>query len=228
MAELLYQLSLRIVPRFFVGLTKVLFSTCKIIIQQPQYLEEATAARSAVAAFWHYSFAFMFYHLRQYPSAVMVSASRDGEYIAETARLMGHTPLRGSSNRGGVKALRAMVNEVKKGRNAGIVADGSQGPARKVQPGCILVAAKTGSPILPIVWAANRYISFKSWDRTVLPMPFSTIVLRYGKPLHVPENVSGDEVERYRQDLEHIMNELYDIVWDAVGRGPHDSKVGTE
>lgn len=222
MADRLYRWSLKIVPRIFVWISRVWFSSCRLQVQESHHIDDVSSRGAGIAVFWHYSFAYLFHHLRRFPAAVMVSASRDGEYIAEVAKLMGHTPLRGSSNRGGVKALRAMVNEVKHGRNAGIVADGSKGPARRVQPGCILVAAKSGRPIIPMVWAADRYLAFNSWDRTVLPMPFSRIVLRYGEPLTVDAKVTSEEVEQYRLELELRMNELYDTVWRAVDRPPHD------
>ena len=156
----------------------------------------------------------------------MVSASRDGEYIAQLARQLGHVPVRGSSNRGGVKALREMIDLLQQGRNSAIVADGSQGPARKLQAGCILMASKSGKPIFPMAWAADRAIVFKSWDRTVMPLPFSTIALQQGEPLYVPPSLSSAQVEDYRLELEQRLNGLYDAAWQEVGRPPHDAPCG--
>lgn len=222
MADLLYRISLKIVPRFFVGLSRIWFSTCRVKVQGSENLDELRRQGVGIAVFWHYSFAYILHHLRKFSASVMVSASRDGEYIAEVVQLMGHAPLRGSSSRRGAKALLSMVKAINKGNNAAIVGDGSRGPARILQPGCIFAASKTGKPILPIVWAADRYIAFKSWDRTVLPYPFSTIILRYGKPFHLPAELEADEVEQYRRLLEQQMNELYESVWADVGRSPHD------
>ncbi|WP_319548035.1 lysophospholipid acyltransferase family protein [Desulfogranum marinum] len=224
MADFWYRISVRVVPRIFVGLTKVWFGTCRVRVTGTEHLEKCAAARAAVAVFWHYSFAYLFYYLRKFPAAAMVSASRDGEYIAEVARLMGHIPVRGSSNRFGIRALRALIAEVQRGHNAAIVADGSQGPARKAQAGCILVASKSGAPILPIVWSASRYFAFKSWDRTVVPLPFSTIFVRYGEPVSIPADIKGEQVEEYRQMLEKQLNDLYDLAWGETGQHSHDGK----
>lgn len=158
----------------------------------------------------------------------MVSASRDGEYIAQLARLLGHVPVRGSSNRGGVKALREMINLLQQGRNSAIVADGSQGPARRVQPGCILMASKSGKPIFPMAWAADRCLIFNSWDRTVVPLPFATIALHHGTAFYVPPTLTSAQVEEYRLELEQRLNRLYDAAWRAVGRPPHDAVMAFE
>ncbi|WP_051305564.1 lysophospholipid acyltransferase family protein [Desulfogranum mediterraneum] len=226
MADYWYRLSLRIVPRLFVLLVRLWFATCRVRVVGSEHRDRALEHGPVVAAFWHYSFVYLFYHLRRYPAAVMVSASRDGEYIAEAARLMGHTPLRGSSNRQGVSALRAMLKAIRGGRNCGIVADGSQGPARRAQAGCLLVSSRSGRPVLPVCWAASRYLAFKSWDRTVIPLPFSTVVLRYGEPLVVPGELDSAQLEQCRLLLEQQLNELYTWVWEQVRPQPHDQEQG--
>ncbi len=223
MADLLYRCSLAVVPRLAAGLIRIWFATCKVTLRGERELQEYMRRDTGIGAFWHYSFLYFFYYFRKYPAAVMVSASKDGEYIAQLARLLGHFPVRGSSNRGGVKALREMIDLLKQGRNSAIVADGSQGPARRVQPGCILMASKSGKPIFPMAWAADRCIIFNSWDRTVVPLPFATIVLHHGEPFYVPPALSSPQVEAYRLELEQRLNQLYEEVWRAVGRPPHDA-----
>ena len=199
------------------------FATCRVRVHGQEYVDVVVREhRSGIAAFWHYSFLYLFYHLRSYPAAVMVSASRDGEYIARLAERFGHRPVRGSSNRRGVAALREIIELTRQGRNAGIVADGSQGPARKAQAGCILMAAKSGKPIIPMVWAASRFIAFHSWDRTVVPLPFATIAIHHGEPLVVPAEPTPVQVEACRMELEHRLNLLYDKAWQEVGHGRHD------
>lgn len=205
------------------GLTRLWFATCRVRVRGDGSLREfIRSGNTGIAAFWHYSFLFLFYYFRDFRAAVMVSASKDGEYIARLAQLMGHVPVRGSSNRGGVRALRDMIEQLRRGSNSAIVADGSQGPARKVQPGCILMASKSGKPIFPCAWATDRPLIFKSWDRTVVPLPFATVVMRIGEPLWVPAGIDGTQVEWYRLELENRLNRLYDAAWHEVGRGPHD------
>ena len=227
MADFFYRCSLAVVPRLVVGLIRVWFATCTVKIRGDELLQEYILRDTGIAAFWHYSFLYFFYYFRRYPSAVMVSASRDGEYIARVAELLGHVPVRGSSHRGGVKALREMIELLQQGRNSAIVADGSQGPARRVQAGCILMASKSGKPIFPMAWAANRCLVFNSWDRTVVPLPFATIVLHHGEPLSVPPALSSAQIEEYRLEMERRLNSLYEAVWLEVGR-PHEVAVAQE
>lgn len=223
MTDFFYQASLRILPALATGLMWPWFASCRLRVRGGEEMRTLLArGENGIAAFWHYSFLYLFFHLRAYSAAVMVSASRDGEYIARLAARFGHTPVRGSSNRRGFRALREMLVELQRGQNCAIVADGSQGPARRAQAGCILMASRSGRPIFPMAWAASRCIIFKSWDRTVLPLPFSTIVLHHGEPLYVPPDLSAEDTELWRHALEERLNQLYLAVWQELGRGPHD------
>jgi lysophospholipid acyltransferase (LPLAT)-like uncharacterized protein len=226
MGDVLYRASLALVPLLYVGLSRLWFRTCRVTVHDEQYLQDALKQGAIIVPFWHYSFLYMFYHLRHYSAMVLVSASRDGEYIARIAEHLHFQPVRGSSNRQGAQAVRKLLRTMKAGSHLGIVADGSQGPARRLQPGAVFLAAKTGAPILPIVWAANRYKTFHSWDRTVLPLPFCRVVIRYGEPLIVPSDLEAEGMEEYRQLLERKMNELYEQVWLEFGIKRHDNGPG--
>ncbi len=214
--------ALWLVPRLFVLLIKLWFRTCRVETGGQEFLTKIAQNGNGIAVFWHYSFVYSLYALRTYSAAVMVSTSSDGEYVARAARLLGHLPIRGSSNRKGMQALRKMIQAVRDGYNCGMVADGSQGPPRKLQPGCILIASKSGRPILPVVWAARRYVAFQSWDRTVVPLPFTRIVLLYGAPMVPPPDLDANGIEQYREKLEQQMNQLYRDAWRRVGRAHHD------
>ena len=218
---MLYKASLAVVPRLYVGLTALLFGSCRLQIRGGENLEKALAEGGAVVPFWHYSVFYMLYHLRKYPGVAMVSASKDGEYIARVAELLNFETVRGSANRFGVRALKGLLDHVKQGKNAGIVADGSQGPPLKVQPGAILLAARSGSPIMPIVWAVKRYKAFNSWDHTVLPMPFSPMILQYGDLIYVEPKISSALVEEYKQQLEIEMNSMYRQLWQKYDKDSH-------
>lgn len=223
MTDFWHRASLRILPSLAAGLMRLWFGSCRLKIRGDEQIRVfLDGGNKGIAAFWHYSFLYNFYYLRSQPAAVMVSASRDGEYIARLAERFGHIAVRGSSNRRGFRALREMLAELKRGNHAGIVADGSQGPARKAQAGCILMASSSGKPIYPMVWAASRAIVFKSWDRTVVPLPFATIVLHHGEAMQVPPDLGPDGIEVWRLKLEQELNRLYDTAWGELGKGPHD------
>jgi lysophospholipid acyltransferase (LPLAT)-like uncharacterized protein len=198
------------------------FAACRVTVRGDEAFREFAEHDTGIAAFWHYSFLYNMFYFGRYPAAVMVSASKDGEYIARLAQLMGHVPVRGSSNRGGVKALREMIDHLLHGKNSAIVADGSQGPARRAQAGVILMASKSGKPIFPVAWATNRSLHFNSWDRTLVPLPFSNIVIRHGEPLLVPPAVTPAQIETCRLELEQRLNRAYEAAWNEIGLPLHD------
>jgi lysophospholipid acyltransferase (LPLAT)-like uncharacterized protein len=218
----LYRMSLRLVPFVFVWLTRIWFATCRIRIHGKEYRDQIDESKGpVVAAFWHYTIFFIFYFMRKESGVAMVSASRDGEYISRVANKMGFATVRGSRTKGGMKAIKGLIRYMGEGRNAAIVADGSQGPARVVQAGSIVLASRAEAPILPMLWSCNRYKRFGSWDGTTLPYPFSCIDFFYGEPLVVPPKIKSEEVETYRLILEKRLNDLYEKAWKQQGRAEH-------
>lgn len=216
-------LLLHIVPKLLAWIMRLWFGTCRVTAHNGGILSSVKKGEiNIVASFWHYSILFIFYYVRRYPATVMVSASRDGEYIAKLAKELGFNSVRGSRNHKGVEALKGMLRAVRAGDNGAIVADGSQGPARKAQAGALLVASKTGSPIVPIAWSASGYFTINSWDKTAVPKPFSRVDVYFGEPLYLPGKMSGEELEEYRGILEASLNELYTRAWSRYGKRSHD------
>lgn len=226
--DLGYRLALAVVPSVYVGLSRLWFATCRLTIRDAHHFETALAQGAVIVPFWHYSIFYILHHLRHYPGVALVSASSDGEFIARIAQRLDFATVRGSSHRQGVQALKGLLRAMKEGRHVGLVADGSQGPARRAQPGAIFLASKTGALILPMVWAADRCRIFDSWDRTVLPLPTARIVLRYGEPFNVPAGLDGEGVEHHRLLLEEELNRLYEQVWLEFGKSRHDEGPGEE
>jgi lysophospholipid acyltransferase (LPLAT)-like uncharacterized protein len=217
-----HNLLVRIAPFVVAWLLRLCFSTCSIREYGTDFKMKALAAdKSVIAAFWHYSLFYVFYHLRKYSAVALVSASKDGEYISRLAHHFNFTTIRGSRNRRGVRALKELSDSLKKGHHAGIVADGSQGPALIAQPGAIFLASRTGATILPIAWSASRYITIRSWDRTVMPMPFATISFIYGEQMTVPAGIDTDGIETHRIEFERRLNELYRQAWSLQGKDKH-------
>ena len=226
MKDILYKISIAVFPTVYYLLSRLWLSTCRLTEQGVENREAAQEQGGVIAPFWHYSIVYFFHHLCKYGGVVLVSASKDGEYVARTAERFGLEAVRGSSNRQGVQALKKLLRAMKEGKHLGIVADGSQGPARIFQPGAVYIASKTGAPILPMAWAADRYITFNSWDLTVLPKLFSKIVLCYGKPITIPPDLSAEELEKYRLNVEAEMNKVYEQVWSEFGKRDHDGGAG--
>jgi len=227
MKNIVNRLALKAAPAVYMAISRLLFATCRVTEHDMDRFDAANKAGPYIGAGWHYGVLFQIhtiYKLRHRlgrPWVMMLSASRDAEYIAGVLQKMDLALVRGSKGKGGLAALRQMLGLIARGYNAGIVADGSQGPARVVQAGAILLASKSGAPILPVTWAADRYIAFKSWDRTVLPKPFARLGIWCGEPFSVPSNLDSEGLEQYRQEFETRLNDLYAKAWGAFGKDAH-------
>ncbi len=220
--SLLHKISLAVFPRLASWLIKAWFLTCRVTEHDADNRKLCREHDNPViATFWHYGILYNFFHMRHQSGVAMVSASRDGEYIARLALFFGYASVRGSQNRRGFLAMKEMMKHLGKGRHAAIVADGSQGPPLVVQPGSILLASKSGAPIMPITWSASRYWAIHSWDRMVIPKPFSRIDFFYGQPVVVPGDLKADGIEGYRLQLEQNLGEIYRKAWDVHGRQEH-------
>jgi len=211
-----------IVPLLVSWLLRLWFATCRVAVHGAEHRKSVLPGRQPIiATFWHYSILYVFYHLRADSAAVLVSSSADGDYIARLAQYLHFTVIRGSKNQRGFRALKELMVHIVRGGNIGMVADGSQGPPQILQAGSILLASRTGAPILPMVWSASRSFVFRSWDRTAVPLPFSRIEFFYGNPFIVPSKIRSEEIETYRLKLENEMNVLYNKAWSVFDRDAH-------
>jgi lysophospholipid acyltransferase (LPLAT)-like uncharacterized protein len=164
---------------------------------------------SVVYASWHQRFfpGITFFATRQ-PIAIMISQSRDGEMIARVVDILGWQAVRGSSSKGGMRALKEIRQLTAKGYRIGHIVDGPQGPFGVVKPGLITIAQFAGAPILPAIVSAQRRWVFNSWDRFMVPKPFSKVFLRFATPIVVPRRLDADAFETLRQDVEKRIKEL--------------------
>ena len=173
----------------------------------PEAEARQRAGLPMIGAMWHSQLIYLLYHMRQYPAVVMVSGSSDGEWVAKALKLWNQHPVRGSRFKGGSAAIREMARLMKEQRlHAGIIADGSQGPAQKAQIGALVLSRATGFPIVPVAAAARPAYHFNSWDRMFLPLPFSRVAVVFGRPFQVPEDARGRAIEPYRAKLEESLN----------------------
>lgn len=219
--RIIYKLTLALAPLAYKVITNLLFATCKVHVQSEVRDKLKKQGTPFIALFWHYGIIYTVARSKGLPWVCMVSPSKDGEYISRILEGSGYRTVRGSKGGGGVGALKGMIKAVREGFNAAIVADGSQGPARKVQSGAILLASRTGAPIVPVMWSADKYIAFRSWDRTVLPKPFSKIEFVYGEPIYIPKKMESEELEKYRLEVEEKLNKYYENMWGLLGKKEH-------
>jgi lysophospholipid acyltransferase (LPLAT)-like uncharacterized protein len=160
------------------------------------------AGRQPIMAFWHGRILPATYYFRRRGIVVITSENFDGEWIAGIIERFGFGTARGSSSRGGRKALLQLRRTLDAGRPAGFTIDGPRGPARVAQPGAVWLAGATGHPVLPFHLEANRYWTLNSWDRTQIPKPFATVSIAMGEPFHVPSAAGESDIEAARRELE--------------------------
>jgi len=190
-------------------LINLLGQTLRWRVEGLQHLEEIRAAgRQPVMAFWHGRILPATFYFRRRGIVVMTSENFDGEWIARIIERFGYGTARGSTSRGGHRAMLRLVREMEKGKAAGFAVDGPRGPTRVAQPGAIWLAHTTGHPVLPFHLEASRSWELRSWDRTQIPKPFSTVALAIGEPLEVETDATDAEVEERRTELEARLGAL--------------------
>jgi hypothetical protein len=155
-----------------------------------------------IMAFWHGRILPATYYFRDRGIVVITSENFDGEWIAGIIERFGYGTARGSTSRGGRKALLQLTRDLEAGRPAGFTIDGPRGPARVAQPGAVWLAKATGHPVLPFHLEADRHWTMNSWDRTQIPKPFSTVAIAMGEPFDVPADADEAGIERARLELE--------------------------
>lgn len=158
-----------------------------------RYLELRARGVPILFALWHGRMFLSILEHRGQGIATMASQSEDGEIIARWLERNGYLAARGSSSRGGGSALRALVRHVRAGGHAALTVDGPRGPAREVQAGVVQLAKLTGAWILPITSSASRPRFLASWDRYLLPLPFSRGVVAYGEPFPIAPSVPDED-----------------------------------
>lgn len=191
----------------------LLFSTTRIESVGFENVRQLVSSRKFIFAIWHSRILLVSYLYKGTDASILVSQSGDGEIIARILQKQGHDTIRGSTKKGGLRALAGLIKRLREREKFGvIIPDGPQGPRFKVQPGVIILAKKTGYPILPISYSAKKIKIFNSWDRFILPYPFTTCRVVYGDPIYVPGDADKSEDTRCLVRLE---DELRRITFDA-------------
>jgi lysophospholipid acyltransferase (LPLAT)-like uncharacterized protein len=190
------------------------------------YHQIVSGGHQPILALWHGRILPGIYHLRGRGIVVITSRNFDGEWIARVLGRFGFGTARGSSSRGGVRALVQLRRELAAGKPVAFTVDGPRGPARVAQPGAVWLAGATGQPILPFHIEADRHWSLSSWDRPQIPKPFSRVAIAFGPPILVA-STAPDVVEQARLDLEAALQDLERRTRGMVGRLEDAAVAGT-
>lgn len=187
-------------------LLRLLMLTWSIKVEGGDVLADLQARRlHGIIAFWHGRILPGMSFFRSRDIVVITSENFDGEWIARIIRRFGFGTARGSSSRGGRKALLQLVRDART-RSTAFTVDGPRGPARRAQPGAVWLSKATGHPVVPFHAEASSAWTLSSWDRTQIPKPFTTIVLVIAPPFHVSSEADDEALERARVHLEQVLS----------------------
>ncbi len=161
--------------------------------------------KPVIYSFWHNQIFCATHFWRTRNIVVMTSRHFDGEVIAKMIEKLGYVPARGSSSKGGVKALLELKRKVQKGLDVAFTADGPRGPVYRVKPGPVWLSRKTGAPILPFHIQPRWFWSLQSWDRFRIPKPFSPVLVKIGQALIVPSEADEESwILHYQEEMDRI------------------------
>ena len=167
-----------------------------------EQLDSIMEKTGAVTVFWHGEFLTLPYTHRHRKVAIIISQSKDGDIATAVIRRFGFAVVRGSSSRGGESAILQTVDYIKKKYTIGLTGDGPKGPYHVMKPGPVWFAQRMNIPLVPVTARFKHYIQLKSWDRFMIPLPFTRAVAIYGEPLSVQGLQRRDAMHRVQQRLD--------------------------
>ncbi|MDX8394360.1 MAG: lysophospholipid acyltransferase family protein [Mariprofundales bacterium] len=192
-----------LVPRLIVGIYYILAYTIRWQCVGKPFA--AQQEKHFLLSFWHARILMLPYAFRGWQGYMLISEHRDGSFISDAINILGFKTVRGSSTRGGARAMLKMLRLVKQENcDLAITPDGPKGPAEQVSIGAINIAIRTGLPILPVCYATDRKIRAKSWDRFYLPYPFTRGVFVFGDYLYLSKDIP---IEKAMHKYQQVMNE---------------------
>ena len=168
----------------------------------------ADAGHLPIYCLWHDRIFAGTYFLRDRRIVVITSQSLDGEYIARFLKRFGYGTVRGSSTRGGVKALVEMIRCMRAGLPMAFTVDGPRGPRYEAKKGAVLLAKKTGNPMVPFSVELNRSWTVKSWDRMQIPKPFARARFSVADPIYVPVDADDATIVAKQKELQDSLDRL--------------------
>jgi len=174
-----------------------------------EHLQDIYSAGSrAIFTFWHGRIFPATYYWRKRGIVVMTSMNLDGEAIAQCIQRFGYGAARGSSSRGGLRALAQLGRDIQRGKDAAFTIDGPRGPRYIAKQGPVLLALKTGAAIFCFHISMKHKIQLKSWDEFQIPLPFTTALVLKAPPIWVPPDASADQLRALHEKMQSVLDEL--------------------
>lgn len=190
------------------GFTRLVCRTLRIQrVEEAKYLG---VEGGCILCVWHGRTLPQIAHFRGQDVSIMISLSRDGEFMAKVLDDLGYPALRGSTGPSGARVLASAIKRLRAGRTVAVTPDGPRGPSGVVQAGAVAMARRSGASLVPIGGAARPCFFFRSWDRYLVPLPFARATLVFGDPVAVPEDADDAAQEEIRIRLQKEMRRVQD------------------
>lgn len=175
---------------------RALATTWRVRVVNPEVVRaEHDRRQPVILALWHGQLLPLLWVHRNREIAIIISEHADGEIIARAAASLGCRAVRGSSSRGAARALLGATRELEAGYDLAITPDGPRGPAKSVAPGTMVIAQRSGAPVVPVAAVANRSWRLRSWDSFMIPKPFATVTVAYSDPIRVVADTARDAMQ---------------------------------
>jgi lysophospholipid acyltransferase (LPLAT)-like uncharacterized protein len=182
--------------------------TLRVSISFEEGAQETLEQRPLIASFWHSCMIPATYICRNLGVRVMSSNSYDGEYMGRIIRKFGFVAVKGSSSRNAVRALLGLRRALEDGWTVAFTLDGPRGPRHKVKPGPVALARSSGVPLTMFHAAVDKAWVLNSWDRMMIPMPFSRVLVRFGKLIPVLTGATDEDIERHTAELQASLDRV--------------------
>jgi hypothetical protein len=182
--------------------------TLRICVSRETGAQSTIGQRPLVLNFWHAGIIPATYIFRGCGIRVMSSNSYDGEYMGRIIRRFGFVAVKGSSSRHAVRALLGLRRALKEGWSVAFSIDGPRGPRYQVKPGPVTLARSSGIPLATFHIAVERAWVLNTWDRLIIPKPFSRALIRFGKLIPVPEDANDEQLDLYQQELQNSLDRI--------------------
>jgi lysophospholipid acyltransferase (LPLAT)-like uncharacterized protein len=200
---------------------RIIGPTLRVCVSREEGAQETVGQRPLIGSFWHACIIPATYMCRNLGVRVMSSNSYDGEYMGRIIRKFGFVAVKGSSSRNAVRALLGLRRALQDGWAVAFTLDGPRGPRYKVKPGPVALARSSGVPLTMFHMAIDRAWVLNSWDRMMIPKPFSRVLMRFGNLIPIPADATDEILEHYQQELQDSLDRVREFSEANV------SKVGT-
>ena len=192
--------------------------TLRISVSREEGAPDTPETRPVIASFWHACMIPATWVCRDLGIRVMSSNSYDGEYMGRIIRKFGFVAVKGSSSRNAVRALLGLRRALEEGWTVAFTLDGPRGPRYKVKPGPVALGRSSGVPLAMFHMAVDKAWVLNTWDRLMIPMPFSRVLMRIGRMIHVPADATDEDIDRYTAELQAALDRVREFAEANVHR----------